>query len=694
MNWHKYPFFRLLPPLVAGICLAEGSLSIRPPLAVVYGMVIVVFALLFCLHRLVKEYRHQWVFGVVLMLVMALVGYLRAGLSAPAPLPEQREVYLARVYEPPVKKEKTVKVILDIERASGEGEQEPHYGRVLAYLEKNAQALSLTYGELMVFSANIETVPGPQNPHEFDYRVFLRRRGVTGRVYLKSGEWMPVGVNKGNRVLLFAGHFRDRLLKILKDNGITEDEFGAGAALLLGYDDSLPVQLRQHYVAAGSMHVLCVSGMHVGIIYLLASFILGFVGKGAKMGVIRRVLLLSLIWFYALITGLSPSILRSTLMISMVIFGELFHRRGVLLNAIAASAFIILFINPNDLFSIGFQLSYAAVVGIVLLQRPIYLLIYIENKWLDKVWEITTVSIAAQIATMPFTVFYFNQFTPYFWLSNLVMTPLSFVAILLGMGLLLLSWIPGVSWLVGKMTWASLRLMNWSVASIDHLPLSFVKGVYLNGFEFALALVLLLLLFLLINIRKKRFLLEMLVVSVMLAGSMAFRTRKTAAQTMMVAYSLNKHTAIDFIHGTTHLLLCDERLLYDPSTIDYSLKGAWASWQLPMNPPCYTLDEDVDTDLVRKRGTLVSFQGMLMALVGPSMRLEPLKSPVDVDFLLVMGKRKPDLEALLQVYRPRTLLIDGTVSAYDLEEWKRQSEFLSLTCHVLGEGCFVSEVLR
>lgn len=237
--------------------------------------------------------------------------------------------------------------------------------------------------------------------------------------------------------------------------GIEGDEYSVAAAILLGYDDELPPELRQNYVTAGSMHVLCVSGLHVGIIFLVFSTILSFLDKyGAVFKILKFCILLLIMWTYAFIAGLAPSILRATIMISFIVIGKIIKRNGVIINSIAASAFVILAIEPEDLFNIGFQLSYAAVIGIVVLQRPIYNVFYIKNKILDKIWELTSVTLAAQFATAPFTIFYFNQFPLYFWLSNLFMTPLSTVVIIGGMIMLLVSFIPylnlATAWCVKK----------------------------------------------------------------------------------------------------------------------------------------------------------------------------------------------------------------------------------------------------
>lgn len=642
-----------------------------------------------------KSYRYRWIVGVWALLTVVCLGWFRQGMTdAPeAWVPDGRErLFLARVLEPPIERERTVKVTLELRGCRTEDSDVPCSGRVMGYFEKSESARALRYGRLLSFSAAIEPVPPPLNPEEFDYRSYLHRLGVNGRVYLRQGQWSDLGLETGNPLLRLSYRFRERLLVALQRCGVTEDAFGVAAALLLGYDESLPVQLRQRYVAAGAMHVLCVSGMHVGVVYLLASYLLRLLGKGKRMLRMRKRILLGLVWCYALLTGLSPSVLRATMMISFLLLGSLLRRKGNTLNSIAASAFVLLVVQPNNLFSIGFQLSYAAVLGIVLMQRKIYLLLYIRNKWLDKVWEITAVSLAAQLSTLPLTLYHFHQFTPYFWLSNLFLTPLSFVAIMSGMGLLAVSWIPWLGVMVGKVVWACLTLMNALVSWVERLPFSLVQGLYINKVELAMSLLLLTLLVLFVHIKRKRMLMELLVVSVGLAFSLAYRSHLVSCRETVTLYSLRKHTCIDLSRGTAHLLLCDDALLTDPGTIDYSLRGHWARQHGSMNPPCFTLQDDLEVPFAKKRGNLLSFGGMLLAFWEPSQGFAFRQGPLPVDGLLVRDRQAPDLERVMRAYRPALLLIDGSVPSYLASEWMRQATDRGIPCHNIGEGAWTHSV--
>lgn len=702
MNWSKYPFLRLLPPLLAGILMGEALGPFHIGARGLFLVLLLLVGIMAMLSRTLKQYRYRWVFGVLVLMVLVLLGWLRQQMVS-----EVGETVglhggpgstmIARVIESPQVKERSVKVVLELRGCRTLEGDNPVSGKVMAYLEKTDRALKLRYGDLICFWDPIEAVPPPLNPGEFDYQAYLRRQGVTGRVYLQEDRWHELGVREGNPLRRIAYSARDQLLEALQRCGVTEDAFGVGAALLLGYDESLPAQLRQQYVAAGAMHVLCVSGMHVGVVYLLASSLLDLLLKRKWMVRLKKALLLVLVWSYAMITGLSPSVLRATLMISFLILGALLRKKGNTLNTVAASAFMLLVFNPNHLFAIGFQLSYAAVLGIVLLQRPVYNLLYVKNKLLDKAWEITAVSLTAQLFTLPLTLYHFHQFTPYFWLSNLFLAPLSFVAILTGMGLLAVSWIPWICTAMGKLVWGSLSLMNLLVSWVERLPGSVIRGLYINKVELALLLLLLVMLVVFLNFKKKRMLMESLALGCCLSLSLAVRSESVARQTQLTLYALRNHTCVDLIVGTEHLMLCDEGLLEDSGAIDYSLRGNWARCQLSGNPSCYILSETVDHPLVVKHGNLLSFQGCLLAfwdstnegLTNVFSFDAPAVAPMPVDLVVVRGKQPADLNKLICHYTTPLLLIDGSVPAFRTAAWMEQAEQHGIPYYNIREGAWM-----
>ena len=308
-------------------------------------------------------------------------------------------------------------------------------------------------------------------------------------------------------------------------------------------------------------------------------------------------------------------------------------------------------------------------------------------------WEITVVALAAQAATIPFTLFYFNQFSTYFALSNLLMTPISFVVVISGMILLLVSWIPYINVWVGYLVWGAVYVMNWVVAKIESMPLSIIKGLYINEFEFAMLLAALLLLLMMVAMQKRRLLFPLLSAMLLMMVSTTYRLYHSDQQKGLMVYSLRSHTAVDFVRGGEHLLLADSALMADEGTIDYSLKGAWAQRHLSMHPQTIGFDEDFDNGSLRKKSNLVSFDGKLMALWDDDCRVsDSLSCRLPVDYLLVRGKQKPDVQAVVNGYDAQLLLIDGSVPRYLAEKWMAQAEAIDLPCYDLGNGAFDADL--
>lgn len=695
-DYAKYPFVRMLIPFALGIwcCVCLPALRLSPSTTVIIALGL--FALALVTAFVLKSYRNNWIFGAIMGCYLALAGYALTRVHESEVQKDyfrnfetDASYYVARVYDAPTERSNSIRAVLSLEYQFGDSlPSRPVTGQVMAYFSKTDSAFALRYGDLIAIPAPIRELAPPLNPEEFDYRAYLMRKGITGQTYLRDEDWIDLQVNNGNPLYAFSYRFRDVLLASLQRCGVKNDEFGVAAAILLGYDDKLADEVRKNYVAAGSMHILCVSGMHVGIIYLLASFLLSFLNRKKWQKSLKQILLLTLIWLYAFIAGLSPSILRSALMISFVIIGEMIRRKGFIINSIAASAFILLCVNPYNLFEIGFLLSYSAVIGIVVLQKPIYNLMYVKNKVLDRVWEITAVALAAQLGTIPFTLFYFNQFTTYFWLSNLIMTPISFIVIISGMVLLLVSWIPYVNVLVGYLVWGAVYVMNTIVSWIERLPFSIVKGLYVSEFEFVMLLLIFILLLLCVALKKRRMFIGVLSALLLMMVSVTVRLYQSDYQKGMTFFSLRNHTVVDFVRGGEHVLLADSTLMSDESAVDYSLRGAWTKRHLSSHPETVGLNEDFVGDYLCKKSNLVSFDGKLLALWDEEQVMDSLSYRLPVDYLLVCRRQTPDVQSVVKSYNAKLLLIDGSMPRYMAEKWIAQANEWHLPYYDLGRGAF------
>lgn len=701
ISWFKYPFIRLLIPFATGICLAFSLQELvfgKKSVCLLLIFLSLLLVSLIAISILVKNYRYHWFFSIVLFVFLLLLGFsfvkiddYKMKINDISRIEDDVGYYLARLFECPVVKDKSVKVTLDLYAYEKAGDVVDINSNVIAYFEKGDESLNLKYGDCIVILTKPELVEKPPNPEQFNYKDYLYKKGITHQVYLKLDSWLNLYHNESNPIYSFSYWIRDFLLETMRNLGVREDEYAVAAAILLGYDDSLPFDLRQKYVAAGAMHILCVSGLHVGVIFMVFSYMLVFLNDRKRIQrIVKQLVLLVLIWFYALLAGLAPSILRATIMLSFVIVGNVINKKGVLLNSLAASAFILLCIKPANLFDVGFLLSYVAVIGIVVLQRPISIMFYSRYKIVNKIWEITSVTIAAQVATAPFTIYYFHQFPIYFWLSNLFMTPISSIVIVGGMIMLLVFFIPyvnvAVAWCVSKMIF----VMNYGVAWIESLPYSIIKGLYINEMQFVILLLMLLSLLLFVELKDKKMLFFIMVMSCFFLIINIHNVILQHKQKEIVIYSINNMTAIDFICGRSHVLLADTILMNDKSAVSYNIENFWVKKGLFYNGKMISLDEDIDDCFVKKRKNVVTFDKKLIGLSdGSVFSREELAYKIPLDYMLVYGRKKHNLSYLLNIYDFDYLIIDTSVSYYLASKLTDEAKKLGIKCHNIKEdGAF------
>jgi competence protein ComEC len=250
--------------------------------------------------------------------------------------------------------------------------------------------------------------------------------------------------------------------------------------LLIGYTNDLDKDLVQMYSNTGVVHIIAISGMHLGLIYLILGWILSKIPGVQKSAILQYILILSCLWIFSLLTGAGASVIRAAVMFSFILTGKTFSKASSIYNSLAAAAFVMLLYNPFYLWDVGFQLSYLAVIGILVFQKPIYHLIYIKHPWIDKIWELSAVSMAAQLLTFPICIYYFHQFPNLFLISNLVAVPLSSIILFAEIILLALAWMPWVANYIGKLTGLLIQWMNNFISWINDTGIAVWGGLSIS----------------------------------------------------------------------------------------------------------------------------------------------------------------------------------------------------------------------
>lgn len=348
--------------------------------------------------------------------------------------------------------------------------------KILLYLQKDSLPMPHE-GDILLVETSIHR---GDTLGDFDYGMYLRRQRIVGTAWAHRGNWQIVGHQPIKGIKAMAQQCQQFLHKQYQKMGVDGKELGIMSALTLGYREELDKGVQQSFSASGAMHVLAVSGLHTGIVWGIFMWVLTLGGWCKPMYEEKRkrwllgVVLLVLLWIYAFVTGLSPSVMRSALMLSFWELTYLTGRNTSQWNPILAAAVIILLINPLALWSISFQLSFAAVMGIMVIASWMQQHTRLRSRWSKYFGGLLIVSIGAQLATMPLTLYYFGQTSNYFALTNLIVIPLAFAVLSLGLGTLMFSWCILGEWLSVAAKWST-WVMRETVEWIEALPYSTTK---------------------------------------------------------------------------------------------------------------------------------------------------------------------------------------------------------------------------
>ena len=325
--------------------------------------------------------------------------------------------------------------IAEVERIFSSKNSIPVTGKILLNISKDSISSIIQPGMKLIVPNQTTNIAKPLNPYRFNYRKFMQKQKVEMQLQLNKSEIQTLPHNE-KRILTHISNFRERLIQKLSEAKFNKDELAIMQALLLGQRQDISKEIYDEYAAAGAIHILAVSGLHVGIILLILNWLFAPLNYLKNGLILKTFILILLMWSFAILAGLSPSVVRAVTMFSFIAIGMQMRRKTSVLNSLFISLFILLLVNPYFIFQVGFQLSYLAVFAIVTIQPKLFKLWQPKFKITKYFWGLFTVSIAAQIGVLPLSLFYFHQFPGLFFLSNLVVLPV--LGLILGLGILVI----------------------------------------------------------------------------------------------------------------------------------------------------------------------------------------------------------------------------------------------------------------
>ncbi|MFK7004443.1 hypothetical protein BWK63_07535 [Flavobacterium covae] len=522
--------------------------------------------------------------------------------------------------------------------------QKKHSGKVILNIGKEKQNDSeLVIGSILLIKGVIHPIQSAGNLGQFDYASYLKTKNIYGQLYIKNQDFKKLKENVKS-IRYYTARFRDRIIKNLRDNGFPEKELAVLTALIIGQQQEVDDHLIKVYQYAGVIHILSISGLHVGILYLLLDLICTFFLKDRKYNLLKMFCILLGLWTFACIAGLVAPVLRSTVMFSMIAIGASFKKQVNIYNTLAASVLLILIVQPSFLFDIGFQLSYLAVLSIVSMQPIVLRLWNPKNKIVLFFWKLFVVSFVAQIGTLPLSLYYFHQIPGLFFIANLLVIPfLEYIIMPLGVLVVLLAYF---NCMFDGIIWSMIKMIQWMNFIIKWIA-SF-EGFVWKEIPFTLDLMFvsyLIIILFFIWIQKPRFKIIMILCGFLLLFQiiLLFRNREAYNEEKFVVFHVPKQKII----GTTKKGIT---MIYTDSLIN---EGSYLDRVL-IDYQVHTFSKIIKTN---KKQNVFWISGKKILLIDSD---NFILDNVIVDFLVLSNSPKINLERIIAKYKPQMVISDGS----------------------------------
>ena len=576
------PFVRLLFVLILGIFVGNHFVWYVDFLLFIWLALVLLYLCAIYLIPKAKKVFFSPIQGALFLFIIASFGYLlvhfrnESNLSYHVLQEKQYfDYYQARIISEIQEKPKTYQFVGVIEQIQVDGKWKKARNKINIFLQKDSsKPYKPRFGDIFITTNKLQLINTPLNAYQFNYRKFLSYKNIYHQQYIKRQEFGYVAHRLAwyEHIEALSIRIRQYCDKALERYIASEQEHSIAAALVLGVKHHLDEDLKQAYTNAGVTHILAVSGMHVGIIFGLLNLFLGRLKK-MKYGKLIYVLsVLSILWLYAFVTGLSGSVSRAVTMFSLITIATNIGRNTNIYNTLASSAFFLLLWNPFLLMDVGFQLSYLAVISIVYLYPKLYPLYEAPNRIADFLWQMTCVSVAAQVFTLPITLYHFHQYPTYGILASVLVVPLGQFILQTGILVIVLSGLPyiaeWVGWFLQKLIWITNKIV-FGIENLDYATTSLVldapKSIALGAF----------LLFLVWFFEQRKFFYLCLAVSsyAFLSGSFIWQSHQQAKQKTLVVYGIPNAWACSLTEGFRSQIWTDSSLQKHIGRLNFNTKN-------------------------------------------------------------------------------------------------------------------------
>ncbi len=580
------------------------------------------------------------------------------------------------INEPLIEKENSFKTIVLVKQVVTNKEVKSVKGTMLLYFKKESDVVNLHYGDLILINKPFETINKSGNPGEFNNQRYQAFQQIYHQIYLSAADYVKLPLQEYSRIDQFIFSLKDYTIHVLQKYFKEVKTLGIAEALLIGYKNDLDKDLVQAYSNTGVVHIIAISGLHLGLIYMVLLWLFNSIPVVNKSNVLKSIAVVSCLWIFSLLTGASASVLRSAVMFTCIIIGKVFQKTSSIYNSLAASAFILLCYNPYFLWDVGFQLSYLAIIGIIWLQKPILHLLLVKSFLPQKIWEMTSITIAAQIVTFPICLFYFHQFPNLFLLTNLIAVPLSTIILFAEIGLVCFSWFSLLGNYLAIITEKLIVLLNTVIEFLNKIPFSATQNIYADEYSTIFLYGFVVFFIYGLILKKKSSLKAAFFFVTVFATVQSFANYKLLHQIKMVVYQYPRKQSIDFIFQNQFYFFGDSNLNMKSKRQIYYLKDK----------------KDFLSGLQIETNKAVFYDKKIMIL-SANEQYAAGSEKLQLDFLILSKNAHVSIARILQFAQPTLIVMDASNSFWKISKWKKECDSLHQQYYSIPErGAFVCTI--
>ena len=687
--WKSVPSLRIVIGIITGIIVAYYY---PIPLNIIYTSTALVILMLFFLlvNPIAVKFKIKWLSGVVANILFILIGcYITFQhnienninwIGHYYPENETANIQLT-LMEPTTEKEHFYKAVARVDAIEKDHQWIKATGNVLVYLRKDSLKEKYNYGTQFITNARLNIITNAGNPGSFDYKRYCQFQGITHQVFINKNQRIFCKNTTPSRLYYYLYKARAYLLNSLQQFLPYKSTYGIAEALLIGYRDDLDKELVQAYSNTGVVHIIAISGMHLGMLYGTMVLFFSLFKIKPWVNYIKPITILLVLWGFTLIAGAVPSILRSAFMFSFILLSEIFNKKSNIYNTLSLSALCMILNNPYCIWDVGFQLSYAAVLSIIMFSSSIGSWFYFKHKIFHYLWKMNAVTIAAQVWTFPLIIYYFHQFPRLVIISNLIVVPLSCIIlyaeiILLFAGSFVASW--GI--LFGKVVHLCIKVMNLFIIKMSAVSYGTWEGVKVTPLQTILLFVLIGSIISWIFNKSKHFFFIGLGTLLLTLGIRFIDIVQKANQHQLIVYNLSKIPVIEIADGRNTIQYADSVLEKNSLVYTYNIRPAHienrvkAVSAFPI--PYYFIVNNLRVIVLNKH-----------------INVNKTSAVIPTDIVIISQNPGISLAHIQQLFTPKTIVIDGTNSLWKTQQLKNENKLLHLPLfETQNNGSFIKEL--